>query len=76
MLATWHPISTAPKDGRRVLLYIPSLQKYVAIGEWNDDRYARTPRPFWEFETGSCPRLLWMRKNQPSHWSELPGPPT
>jgi hypothetical protein len=68
----WKPIATAPKD-RRVLLYIRLYG--CSIGDWDDDRYAKNPRPFWRADVDAWMRRLWMRANQPTHWMELPGKP-
>jgi hypothetical protein len=69
----WQPIETAPRDGRRVLLCYPSGA--VECGRWNDDRYARKPRPFWE---GDQRRLFGVgvyRAASPKHWMPIPEPP-
>jgi hypothetical protein len=35
---TWQPIATAPRDGTRVLLYLPNhYPGACAIGVWNDE---------------------------------------
>lgn len=55
----WKPISTAPKDGSDVLLYLPSTRQRVGFfsskGEW------QTSASF--------------NKVTPSHWMALPKPP-
>lgn len=62
----WKPMDTAPKDGTRILL----AGKRVEIGCWDDDRYAKNPKPYWRrysvFGTQS------ERKDNPSKWMPLP----
>jgi len=31
---TWQPISTAPKNGERLLLWVPKTNKGIVIGKW------------------------------------------
>lgn len=71
----WRLIDTAPKDGSRILVFSPApspgYRQHVAW--WNDDRYNRKPRPFWEFETTMG--IAWTRTAQPTHWRPLPEEP-
>lgn len=70
----WLPIESAPRDGSDVLLWLPASGGALR-GCWDDDRYAKKPRPFW---TNDCDRL-WgrthTREHQPTHWMPLPPPP-
>lgn len=61
----WHLIETAPKD-RRIRLWIPSRQEgwREEFGRWNEDGYAKNPRPFWEYSN----RISEDRANPPTHW--------
>lgn len=73
-LSLWQPIETAPKDGRMILLYRPTGGGWMntATGSWNDDRYAKNPRPYWE----SWLRIgVDWRTLPPTHWMPLPEPP-
>jgi hypothetical protein len=65
----WRPIDTAPKD-HRIRLLLPSGRE--VHGQWSDDRHAKKPRPFWEYEGGGCPRISEMRERQPTHWMPIP----
>ena len=66
----WQPIASAPKD-RRVLLFFPTLLQWhnVQPGKWNDDRYAKMPRPYWETDFQQ-----WTRSHPPTHWAEINEP--
>lgn len=73
----WQPISTAPKDGTVVLVYRPDAYGWggkVDLAYWDDDRYAKKPRPYWH-----SARLIIdiqeSRRMAPTHWMPLPDPP-
>ena len=79
MASGWQPIETAPRD-RRIELWIPSAwdrgEGRPTHGKWDDDRYSRRPRPFWNYDF--CRRVSDMRDETPSHWREpaaAPEPP-
>ena len=71
----WQPIDTAPK-GFAILLYRPTAHPWsrIAVGQWNEDRFAKHPRPFWEMLSRIVSRLE-ERKWRPTHWMLLPDPP-
>lgn len=75
--ASWLPIDTAPKDGTHILLYRPSVGEWtkVSIGDWEDDKYAKKPRPYWSSCYERILGILWCRSNAPTHWMPLPIPP-
>lgn len=65
----WIPIATAPKDGTRVLIYIPPSE---------DDSWIRTTgmhvaKYISDVELWSMPGVGGL---QPTHWLPLPGVPT
>ena len=64
----WQPIETAPKD-KRILLCYPCR---VVCGEWNDDRYARKPRPYWGHDLDRVFGLINARTVPPTHWMLIP----
>ena len=66
----WRTMDSAPKDGTPVLLSIPAHDA-AHIGRWNDDAYAKTPRPFWEWDSYS---KTILRSHQPIAWRFLPIP--
>lgn len=72
----WQTIDTAPKDGTAIIVFVPK-QYYggggrVCLARWNDDKYARKPRPFW---SRSLSDKTGDRASPPTHWMPLPEPP-
>jgi hypothetical protein len=67
----WHPISTAPKDGTQILV---AWQGRHHLAWWNDDKYARNPRPYFAM-TGPW-GVAEQRNNPPKIWMPLPAIPT
>jgi hypothetical protein len=58
----WQPIDTAPKDGRRVLVWNPNWSAAIAAQWYGEDwRIVYTLQPF---------------NHQPTHWRALPAPPS
>jgi hypothetical protein len=70
-MSEWQPISTAPKDVQ-ILLY---RDKQVSIGRWNDDKYNRKPRPFWDDNLSTVFGITYARSIPPTHWMPSPEPP-
>jgi hypothetical protein len=68
----WQPIETAPKN-RDVLLFCP--RRGIVCGEWNTDRYAKNPRPYWSNDRERMFGTRETRDDQPTHWQPLPLPP-
>ena len=64
----WHPIETAPMD-RRILLRWASGD--VIMGQWDDNRYAKTCRPFWGSDAERWKGLAWHRQNSPVAWMDV-----
>jgi len=61
----WQPIETAPKDGRRILVYRPGKHKYSTVDI-----------DFWQ--VNRAPLNCWWHSpsdGQPTHWMPLPEPP-
>jgi hypothetical protein len=74
-MTEWQPIETAPKDGRRILVFEPEFQTGGVVMEaswwdaWNDD----------ESHTGWMPANLDERDGFylfPTHWMPLPASPS
>lgn len=72
-MSDWQPIETAPRDDRRILGYFPHHGNIERIW-WNDDRYAKKPRPFWN-NSHDWSRTSDARRKQPTHWMPFPEPP-
>jgi hypothetical protein len=72
----WQTIETAPHD-RVILLYRPGAigVREVAPGRWDENEYATRSKPYWRCLSGTtsvrCDRDFW-----PTHWMDLPAPPT
>ncbi len=63
----WQPISTAPKDGRYLMLWCPNeITPRVAIGCWDDGV------DLW-MESDNRTDTDWLG---PTHWMPLPEPPS
>jgi hypothetical protein len=62
-MSNWQPIETAPKDGTRVVLYLPEFAEEYRIAFW--------ARSWGEWQT--IPGLYSCRSA--SHWMPLPPPP-
>lgn len=70
-MTTWNTnMDEAPRDGTRLLVLVAGE---VDIASWDDDRYAKRPRPFW-FRRGAWGRND-MRTITPTAWMPLPPPP-
>ena len=67
--SAWLPIETAPKDKTMILL----ASSRVEIGNWDDDKYARKPKPYWN--RYSAFGKTSERENNPTHWMPLPSLP-
>lgn len=67
----WKPIDTAPRDGTLILLNGGVLRE-PATGQWNDDKYATNPKPFFSHDRVRSTGVIETRENQPTHWMPLP----
>lgn len=63
----WMNIDTAPKDGTRVLVYVPPHGPSTAHNTFH--LFGRDDRDYWH-----CHAML-NNEAQPTHWMWLPGPP-
>ncbi len=69
----WLPIESATKNGSYILLSYGGERPVV--GRWNDDRYARKPKPYWATDTSRLTGTRFLRKNDQIAWMPLPNPP-
>lgn len=76
-MSEWQDISTAPKDGTRILLYRPThiLDARIVFGRWDSDRYAKKPRPYWSHDLEPLWGVREARDCQPTRWAPTPEPP-
>ena len=70
---TWYPINTAPKDGTYVIVWPPTFTGVISCACWNDDRFAKRPRPYW-FRTDANGSASLSRYNPPTHWTSISTP--
>lgn len=63
-MSEWKPITTAPKDGRKVLLGNPAI---VGSGHYWQSANRRYPRERWVWDG-------WPQ-HEPTKWQPLPEPP-
>lgn len=72
----WKPIELAPKisqfDKVKMLLRWPDEgREYISFGWWEEERYAKKPRPHW----GGHPfGIRYSKNNEPSHFLIIEGP--
>lgn len=70
----WRPMESAPTEigtgewARPYILLLPK-EGLARIGKWEDDRFARAPRPFWKYQGFT---ILDSRANPPTRWMPLP----
>lgn len=68
-------MDSAPKD-EWIILYRPTLFKgHRGLGRWDDDRYAKTPKPYWE-QSERWIGKLECRAHLPTHWMPMEPAPT
>lgn len=76
-LTIWQPIETAPKDGSRILLFIPRQSSrfypgwggYPLIGQWQNNE--ESTDGYWAYSVNERKPL----KRQPTLWMPLAAPP-
>lgn len=72
----WLPIETAPRDGTEVLVWFSEFYNGMQdIAQWDDDRYAKKPRPYWSGRGLHIWGIKAYREGKPTHWMPLPPPP-
>ncbi|REF70371.1 DUF551 domain-containing protein [Paracoccus versutus] len=65
----WQPISSAPKDGTTVMVYVPDFEKITEA--WFCEQTGLWPHSAAYSEEGEPCNV-----GQPTHWRPLPAPPT
>ena len=72
----WEPIETAPHD-RAILLYRPNAGPcQVAVGYWEGQKLKMDPKPYWAIALANYNQVRYARAYLPTHWMDLPKPPT
>lgn len=72
-MSKWMDIETAPKDGTVILVYPGTWDYSASPAKWNEDQYAKKPRPFWD--RSDAITVGWNRGRVPTHWIPMPEPP-
>lgn len=78
-MSSWQPIETAPKDAKRIELWIPPAQyndAHAVFGHWNTQSYNTRSRPYWSTDEERLLGTLWVRERQPTHWRPMSEGPT
>lgn len=65
----WRPISSAPKDGTTVMVYVPDFEKITEA--WFCEQTGLWPHSAAYSDEGEPCNV-----GQPTHWRPLPEPPT
>lgn len=73
---TWRSINDdPPKDGTEILVWSPMFGGKYFLATWDDDKYAKTPRPYFKLSDQRLFGTTAARANQPTHWMPLPAAP-
>jgi len=64
-MSQWKPISTAPKDGSYVILYVPDEDSELTIACWI----------YGDWRSWVWSEDCWQNVLNPTHWMPLPEPP-
>ena len=64
----WQPMTTAPRDGTRVLVWSATEAAYHVLS------FDKTPPPGWMSQEGDY--VVFEDQEPLSHWMALPSPPT
>lgn len=85
MLTNWQPIETAPKDGTKVLLWVPELNDWVRsywkggfIGDYWVNQYGNGPYCHVVYEPNPLRPEFFegvYRRIEPTHWMLSPTKP-
>ncbi len=67
----WQPIETAPMDGTYVVVWPPSYTGVTSCAKWDNDEYAKKPRPYWYRTDAQTNR---SRELTPTHWMRIDQP--
>lgn len=71
----WRTIETAPRDGRKILIWSEVYRPgHPVIVWWDDDRFAKKPLPRWLTRDPIYGRRAFIDR-PPTHWMPLPTPP-
>lgn len=70
----WRPIADAPKDGSRMLIYLPNSRRKVQEVYWAIP-YEGSTAGWWSTPHGPDGRGYTILPESPTHWQPLPPAP-
>lgn len=70
----WQPIETAPRDGTRILIYLPKSLTGPVKEVWWAIEYDGDPKGHWETPIGPGGRGYTILPDAPTRWQPLPSP--
>ena len=73
----WQLIETAPKNGRKIILFVPSYRDgyRVCIGHYSITEHLEHGKSVYKEECWWTDGSLLGGNPEPSHWMPLPEPP-
>lgn len=71
---SWQPIETAPKGDSYVAVWPPTWAGVLSCAKWDEDKYAKRLKPFWNRIDDMC-RIGISRAKPPTHWAPVPDGP-
>jgi hypothetical protein len=74
----WRPIATAPMDGSRIILFIPSLKTGVQTGHYAHHQtlsHGKITSEYRRWYTDGTMYLPGQGDLEPSHWMPIPDGP-
>jgi hypothetical protein len=76
-MTEWQPIDeTTPKD-RTIILFRPTapIPIRVAPGRYDDNKYAKEPKPYWSIQLAYYNVKSSSRYHEPTLWCDFPSEP-
>lgn len=70
----WRNIASAPQDGTPVLVYSDHYGGRITTARWDDDKYAKRPKPRFISSEAVYGRAAFL-DTPPTHWRPLPAGP-
>lgn len=78
VLGDWQSMETAPKDGTRILVWVPGLNHSVCIAAWFEQTTTElgvVKSQYAEWNYSNWWKLGQEDRPQPTHWMPLPEAP-
>jgi hypothetical protein len=76
-LGAWQPIATAPRDGTRVLIYMPEASRQKVMEAYWAKPWEGAPEEqcWWSTPHGPAGRGYTILPKAVTHWQPMPAPP-